>query len=51
MQLQQCCDGVTVYAVENHPQDSRVKLRDDGVVQTLNGKMGTGGVMFPLFWR
>lgn len=30
-------------AVENHPQDSRVKINEDGVVQTLSGQMGTGG--------
>ena len=29
--------------LENHPQDSRVKISEDGVVQTLSGKMGTGG--------
>ena len=35
----------TVYAVaiENHPNDSRVKLRDNNIVQTLSGRMGTGG--------
>ena len=32
--------------VENHPQDSRVKLSADGTVQTLSGQMGTGGGMF-----
>lgn len=32
--------------VENHPQDSRVKINEDGVVQTLSGQMGTGGGMF-----
>ena len=31
------------WPVENHPQDCRVKLSDDGVVQTLSSKMGTGG--------
>ena len=35
------------WPVENHPQDSRVKLSEDGVVQTLSGKMGTGGAMSP----
>ena len=29
--------------IENHPNDSRVKIRDDGTVQTLSGRMGTGG--------
>ena len=33
------------YPVENHPQDCRVKLSDDGIVQTLSSKMGTGGAM------
>lgn len=30
---------------ENHAQDSRVSLRPDNTVQTLAGRMGTGGVM------
>ena len=29
--------------LENHPADSRVKLCEDGVFQTLSGRMGTGG--------
>ena len=33
-------------SVENHPQDSRVKLSADGTVQTLSGQMGMGGGMF-----
>lgn len=36
-----------VCAIENHPQDSRVKLSEDNVVQTLSSKMGTGGGMCP----
>lgn len=39
------------YAVENHPADSRVQLRDDGVVQTLTQRMGTGGGNVPLVLR
>ena len=31
------------YAIENHPNDSRVKIDPDGVVQTLSSRMGTGG--------
>ena len=31
------------YAIENHPCDSRVTLTTDGIVQTLNARMGTGG--------
>lgn len=32
--------------IENHPNDSRVKIRD--TVQTLNGRMGTGGGNVPM---
>ena len=31
------------YVVENHPNDSRVKIREDNVFQTLSSRMGTGG--------
>lgn len=34
-----------VYAVENHAQDGRATLRADGIIQTLAGRMGTGGGM------
>ena len=34
--------------VENHPNDSRVKLSEDGIVQTLSGRMGTGGGNTPM---
>lgn len=37
-----------VYAVENHAQDKRVSLRSDNIVQTLAGRMGTGGGNVPL---
>ena len=37
-----------VYSVENHPNDSRVKIRDDNKVQTLSSRMGTGGGNVPL---
>lgn len=37
-----------VYAVENHAQDSRVSLSPDNTVQTLAGRMGTGGGNVPL---
>ena len=36
------------YAVENHPNDSRVKLSTDGTVQALTTRMGTGGGNVPL---
>jgi DNA (cytosine-5)-methyltransferase 1 len=35
-------------AIDNHPADSRVKIREDGVVQTLSTRMGTGGGNGPL---
>jgi hypothetical protein len=41
-------DRPAVFAVESHPQDSRVKIAEDGIVQTLSGKMGTGGGNVPL---
>lgn len=31
-------------AIENHPNDSRVKFSEDNKVQTLSSRMGTGGV-------
>lgn len=53
-----CCDSlvasdykqpiIVAYAIENHPSDSRVTLTDNGIVQTLNARMGTGGGNVPL---
>ena len=34
--------------VENHPQDSRVQIREDGIVQTLDARMGMGGGNTPM---
>lgn len=34
--------------VENHPCDSRCKISEDGMVQTLSGRMGTGGNNVPM---
>ena len=34
---------VSVHCINNHPADSRVDIDDSGVVQTLTGRMGTGG--------
>ena len=31
------------YAIENHPNDSRVNIDQNGIVQTLSSRMGTGG--------
>ncbi len=42
-------DGMgTALAVENHGMDGRVKLNEDGKVQTLTSRMGTGGNNVPL---
>lgn len=35
-------------ALENHPADSRMKISEDDKVQTLTGRMGTGGGNVPL---
>ena len=29
--------------IENRPADSRVKIKDDGICQSLTSRMGTGG--------
>ena len=41
-------DRPAVYAIENHPADSRVKISYNGVVQTLSSRMGTGGGNAPM---
>ena len=38
-------------AVENHPNDGRVKIEEDGKVQTLSSRMGTGGNNVPLVMK
>ena len=35
-------------SIENHPNDSRIGIRKDGTVQSLTGRMGTGGGNVPL---
>ena len=35
-------------AVESNPTDARLKISEDGIVQTLTGRMGTGGNNTPL---
>lgn len=46
--LQGSAAGSIAYALENHPNDSRVKISEDNVVQTLSGRMGTGGGNTPM---
>jgi len=43
-------DASVFLALENHPQDSRVKIAEDNVVQTLSIKMGTGGGNTPMIF-
>lgn len=38
-------------AVENRPQDSRAKISEDGIVQTLDARMGMGGGNVPLLLK
>ena len=48
-----CCNQgglmiCTPVMIENHPNDSRVKIDESGTTQTLTGRMGTGGGNVPL---
>lgn len=38
-------ENLVCYAVENHPNDSRVSIDPQGIVQTLSARIGTGGVI------
>lgn len=40
--------GQQVVVIENHPSDSRVKICEDGIFQTLSSRMGTGGGNVPM---
>ena len=42
------CNQGGMLVIENHPADSRCKVNDEGIVQTLNGRMGTGGGNVPM---
>ena len=44
-------DTPDAIAVENHPTDSRVTVSQDGKVQTLTSRMGTGGNNVPLVMK
>ena len=37
-----------VYSVENHPNDSRVGINEEGIVQALTSRMGTDGGNVPM---
>ena len=34
--------------LDNHPNDSRITIREDGIVQSLTSRCGTGGNNVPL---
>lgn len=36
-------ENVSFKILENHPNDSRLKICKDNVFQTLSSRMGTGG--------
>ena len=38
-------------ALENHPNDGRIKIEESGKVQTLSSRMGTGGNNVPLVMK
>jgi len=37
-----------ILCLENHPNDSRIKISDDNICQSLTSRMGTGGGNVPL---
>jgi len=41
-------DNQACVAIENHPNDSRVKIDESGTIQTLTGRAGTGGGNVPM---
>lgn len=41
-------DKLNVMVLENHPADSRVKICENNVFQTLSSRMGTGGGNTPM---
>ena len=41
-------DNVGMVLLENHPNDSRIKISDDNICQSLVSRMGTGGGNVPM---
>ena len=39
---------MTAVLLDNHPNDSRVTVREDGIVQSLTSRCGTGGNNLPM---
>lgn len=46
--IKEGCLSLKYIVIENHPADSRVKIKDDGICQSLTSRMGTGGGNVPL---
>ena len=44
-------ENVSYNVLENHPNDSRVRIRTDNVFQTLSSRMGTGGATYLWLWK
>ena len=42
---------IDTIAIENHPTDGRIKIEDEGKIQTLSARMGTGGNNVPLVMK
>ena len=36
-------EEITNLVLENHPQDSRIKIKDDGIFQTMGRRQGMEG--------
>ena len=41
-------ENVSYKVLENHPSDSRVRICEDNIFQTLSSRMGTGGGNVPM---
>ena len=41
-------NSLDAICIDNHPNDSRVSIREDGIVQSLTSRCGTGGNNVPL---
>ena len=43
-----CSHPPLVLCLEHHPEDSRIKVKDDDICQSLTSRMGTGGATYRL---
>ena len=46
--IREVCVSLKYIMIENHPNDSRVKIKEDGICQSLTSRMGTGGGNVPM---